>query len=989
MLGTWAFMARSEGVTTVVVAILLVSLSLILIASSGTGEPSTRVSKPTGWGLYPRAYEEYLVAIPSRVSEGLDENVTARVYYPGESSTQGAAINDSLAPYPTIVYLPGGSSTHSYVDGNAAMIASYGFVVVNIGIGYMPGSSLRHPHILAQDVSVVIDWINATNSTGAHLLEGMMDMERLGISGHSWGGVTAAYAVTDQYGDDRLKASHPVSPTAYGDLDSCKTIDVPFQVMCGSSDNSPYPFYNRATQPKTAMIIAGADHQSVRSYEEYQVSFFRYWFYKDKDYETFIYTDQVRADWSGSTISGYAWDLSTCEVEASHSSINEDDSVTFWGNITGLLLNDTVSFEWDLDGDGTFEINSTSNQPIVHIYNASGSYTPTFRYTDTYESETVDITLSVINVYPDAYVGPNQTAVEDEVVALEGWGSDTPTDEPSLMYKWDFGDGQNTNWLFEPNTTHTYIAQGNYTATFTVRDDNLFETSAQMNVNVSNVAPTAIINANKLSVMEEEKVTFDAYSSFDTFTDNSTLSFLWDFGDSKMDTGQLVYHTYSKAGQYTVILTATDDNGAKDQTNISITVSNLPPTVVYAGEPITVVEDQEVSFTGSAIDDSSDERYLEFKWDFGDGNSSVWSSIADATHTYTDAGAYEAILWVRDDDEDTHSMTRNVTINNVAPSGSTSVDSTTVNEYDEVSFSCTYTDTASDHDTLSILWEMEGTTYKEDEPSHRFTTPGKHIIIFTVTDDDGEEYSETLDVTVINVAPTAKFGASKTTVQVGELIIFNATQGLDTPNDRSSLVYTWDFDEGWPDQGPEVMWAYSTPGVKTVTLTVEDNDNATSQFSIQITVLDHVDPGNNQTNGTDGNTTTTGSEDLSGLQTALIIVLVIIGVLVLLIISAAIVIFIRRNTWPYREGDPPIDEPKGPFPPDEEWLPETTDEDTSPETEEAPDEEPSEDIPVGPEEEAPEDTTPDEEVPEDPISEESDVPDDQDLPKEDEGLDQD
>jgi len=55
-----------------------------------------------------------------------------------------------------------------------------------------------------------------------------------------------------------------------------------------------------------------------------------------------------------------------------------------------------------------------------------------------------------------------------------------------------------------------------------------------------------------------ETITFDASSSYDV--DGSIIAYSWDFGDNSTAFGVLVSHAYSEPGNYTVMLTVTDND---------------------------------------------------------------------------------------------------------------------------------------------------------------------------------------------------------------------------------------------------------------------------------------------------------------------------------------------------------------------------------------------------------------------------------------------
>ena len=81
-------------------------------------------------------------------------------------------------------------------------------------------------------------------------------------------------------------------------------------------------------------------------------------------------------------------------------------------------------------------------------------------------------------------------------------------------------------------------------------------------------------------------VEFDATRSFDI--DGQITSYLWDFGDGILGSGQKISHSYKQAGKYEVKLTVTDNQGSidTDTTIASISQLHLPianPSGPYIG----------------------------------------------------------------------------------------------------------------------------------------------------------------------------------------------------------------------------------------------------------------------------------------------------------------------------------------------------------------------------------------------------------------------
>jgi PKD repeat protein len=123
----------------------------------------------------------------------------------------------------------------------------------------------------------------------------------------------------------------------------------------------------------------------------------------------------------------------------------------------------------------------------------------------------------------------------------------------------------------------------------------------------------------------------------------------WDLdGDGVYEEGRpdpVASFQFADNGVYSVGLRVTDEAGFSSAYNKEITVLNTPPFNVgfsHAGE---LKAGEELAFTGQAEDLGED--LLTYSWDFGDGET---AEGAEATHAYADAGDYNVVLTVTDDD---------------------------------------------------------------------------------------------------------------------------------------------------------------------------------------------------------------------------------------------------------------------------------------------------------------------------------------------------
>ncbi len=74
-----------------------------------------------------------------------------------------------------------------------------------------------------------------------------------------------------------------------------------------------------------------------------------------------------------------------------------------------------------------------------------------------------------------------------------------------------------------------------------------------------------IYSPEKLSV--NQMIIFDASASYSLDPDATIISYKWNFADGTIGTGKVVNHSYSSAGDYTVVLTVIDSDGKVSRMN--------------------------------------------------------------------------------------------------------------------------------------------------------------------------------------------------------------------------------------------------------------------------------------------------------------------------------------------------------------------------------------------------------------------------------------
>ncbi|MGE3590243.1 MAG: PKD domain-containing protein, partial [Ilumatobacteraceae bacterium] len=330
---------------------------------------------------------------------------------------------------------------------------------------------------------------------------------------------------------------------------------------------------------------------------------------------------------------------------------------------------DTVSLVWDF-GDGTPTSTSTS---LSHAFPAGGTYLVSLTATDGWESaDTTTFEITVVDpTDPPGNVAPVASIDAPVCVMLDCTftGTVSDTDGTVTGYSWVFGDGSTAEAGVPGvdgvvSAAHTFASPGHYVVVLTATDDlgtSGLDTQA-VDV-VGNEPPTAAFTQGCTDLV----CTFDASGSTDV-APGTIVEYSWDWGDgSPVETGTPLEHTYATFGDYTIVLTVTDDGGATGTTEQTITVGTPPPPP--PNEPPVAVAtasctDLTCTFDGSASADVAPGAIVGYSWDFGDGTTGDGAVVE---HVYAADGDYTATLTVTDDEAATGVDTESVSVSEPPP----------------------------------------------------------------------------------------------------------------------------------------------------------------------------------------------------------------------------------------------------------------------------------------------------------------------------------
>ena len=452
-------------------------------------------------------------------------------------------------------------------------------------------------------------------------------------------------------------------------------------------------------------------------------------------------------------------------------------------------------------------------------------------------------------------------------------------------WAWNFGDG--TTSVEGPATSHTYTADGTYTITLTVTDDD-GATSAVASEEVTvaappNAAPLAAFDA----VADGLSVAVDAGSSADA--DGVVSGWAWDFGDGTTSVeGPVTNHVYAAAGTYTVSLVVTDDDGAvSDAASVEVT-AEVPPLV------------SELALDGF-------ERVLAAGWGAADVGGDWSTTSSAANYSVTDgAGTIRMTgpgsgrsAYLEGVSSSSSDVSVQVTLDKPATGGGTyvSVVGRRVSAAADYRVKLRYLPNGSvqaflEHsaggqsvlaasapipgltvaagEALNVRFQAEGTSPTSLRAKVWKATDAQPAgWLLTATDDtaalqvpggvglvtylsgsatNAPQVTSFDNFAVIdpnvgppppNVVPSAAFSASSDGLSV--------TVDAGSSSDVDGLVsgWTWDFGDGTTSvDGPVTSHAYATAGTYTITLTVADDDGElSSAVSQEVMVQDAPLPG--------------------------------------------------------------------------------------------------------------------------------------------------
>lgn len=351
--------------------------------------------------------------------------------------------------------------------------------------------------------------------------------------------------------------------------------------------------------------------------------------------------------WGPSNLSGDGCNLAAVKIAFNFSGVEAAPKsfIDGAGDTAGCVplrvdFSDTLqlgkTYEWDFNGDGVTD-QITTGATANFTYNAVGTYRVRLITVDSVTCNMRDTAYITIKARDDRAILDFISQKQGPCESLEYQFTNlsvAPTGKPfgNQSFIWDFGDNTPRVTTGTLPVKHTYAAAGTYLVRLILIDTNYCN------------APDTLERELRIAPQVDARfVTPPAgcvpYNAVFSNVSLAGQQFFWDFGDGTTSTAVSPTHLYANTGTYTIKLVAFDAETCNkvDSTEFTITVNPVPQAAFSFG-PSPAQENTPTTFFNNSIGGS---RYI---WYFGDGDSTIRTTMDTVKHQYNATGTFTACL---------------------------------------------------------------------------------------------------------------------------------------------------------------------------------------------------------------------------------------------------------------------------------------------------------------------------------------------------------
>ncbi len=152
------------------------------------------------------------------------------------------------------------------------------------------------------------------------------------------------------------------------------------------------------------------------------------------------------------------------------------------------------SFEWDYDGDGTFDKEIEGDNTTQYIYDEPGAFTVTAKISDK-AGNSAERTLDIVAKDVELTKANFSYEVSGSTVSFTNLSSASYNlTDKNLFYQWSFGDTDDSNYQNQiaeiggENPTYSYTVKGKYLVTLTITDSDQVTDTKSTEIEIADAA---------------------------------------------------------------------------------------------------------------------------------------------------------------------------------------------------------------------------------------------------------------------------------------------------------------------------------------------------------------------------------------------------------------------------------------------------------------------------------------------------------------------
>jgi PKD repeat protein len=404
--------------------------------------------------------------------------------------------------------------------------------------------------------------------------------------------------------------------------------------------------------------------------------------------------------------------------------------------------------EWDFDGDGTVDTESTGLS-AVNTFHALGQREVTVRVTLSNQTQqTLTRIVTVVEPVPQ----PFPVSIETEPGLLIGPPPfpvlfTIKTDEPIASASWDFGDQKTAEGI---RVAHQFGQVGSFTVSATVRSKSGSIAKLTKLVRVTEALEIRDLTFQGSPAVKNFVIEGPVPLSID-LTPNTLQSFItfsWDVPTASefSVSGKSLQAVYRDEGRYTIDVIGVDPEGRVFRKPIVIQAQPPASLVSFTMTPIAPTAPATVSFDASDTFIPSGEQVTGFEWKFGDQASAAARFTGSRTdYRYEKPGTYVIEVTVKTINGNSYVGKQTLVVRAplvdacVLPSRTSGT----------APLGVKFDTSCSTGDFTSWRWNFgEGSESDQSSPVHVFAEPGEYTVRATATTADGKTSTITTSISV-------------------------------------------------------------------------------------------------------------------------------------------------------------------------------------------------------------------------------------------------